>query len=851
MNSSFILQKRRRWETIQVFVFPLVFFLILWRLKAYEASVAERAKKAEQKATMEMDSDEARPVFMVPDPQFRAVKNDDLAFMDFPAPSCRADGSCPTIILVSGNDQTFAQRVAEKFFPNSSSMQEPIMGTSLYRNRRYSIQSDKCPVKKTVQPKNMEEGNITTECVQVLSLLRKNKAEINDVLFKGFVKSNKDGKINEIMTAFDLGDSSSKSFKVNIWFNETMKTSLSKYEEPSVPPARSLRESLAQSQSLVSNAYIKSLLGDTADIILDFLGEMPQNNDMAFAGMASDWLERILSEVSPIMFWLMFLQLLPIKLKTVVYDKQQRLRIMMKMHGLGDAAYWAISYLYALLISTIYIALVVVCCINLEISTVSKNSRVIVVGFFFIFVNMQISMAFLFSVFFSEVKTVTVVLNTLLVMAAALNLTLVTAMITQQQTPAKWIFFLDLNPWFSFFHGLMVLKEFGEAAMKQGTQGMTLYNFTQSNSGVRGVCTIMLVEWLIFLILAVYLDQVVPSGSGVKKPPLFFLRSATKRGHPEIADFLKSEESKVQNIEIGKDDVAREKETVEHLLRDPQNLKCSAICYNLKKVYPGEDGNPPTLAVKGLSLAFNTGECFGMLGPSGSGKTSFINVMTGLTEPTSGDAYVAGLDLHTQMDEIYNNMGICPQHDLLWDILTGREHLLFYGRLKNLKGKILDDAVEEALKSVKLFDKGVPDKFAGQYSGGMKRRLSVAISLIGNPKIVYLDEPSTGLDPASRITLWGVDIYSMLQFLMTSEPSHDTDVFDFVKQFCPNAERVYHISGTQKFELPKMDIKLSDVFRVVKQAKQMFPIQAWGVSDTSLEDVFIKVATEAQAASLD
>jgi ABC-type multidrug transport system ATPase subunit len=124
-----------------------------------------------------------------------------------------------------------------------------------------------------------------------------------------------------------------------------------------------------------------------------------------------------------------------------------------------------------------------------------------------------------------------------------------------------------------------------------------------------------------------------------------------------------------------------------------------------------------------------------MLGPNGAGKTSFINMMIGLIKPSSGTAYVQGLDIQTDMDRIYTSMGVCPQHDLLWETLTGREHLLFYGRLKNLRGASLTQAVEESLKSVNLFHGEVADKQAGKYSGGMKRRLSVAISLIGDPKV--------------------------------------------------------------------------------------------------------------------
>ncbi|CAM8982274.1 unnamed protein product [Rhodiola kirilowii] len=93
------------------------------------------------------------------------------------------------------------------------------------------------------------------------------------------------------------------------------------------------------------------------------------------------------------------------------------------------------------------------------------------------------------------------------------------------------------------------------------------------------------------------------------------------------------------------------------------------------------------------------------------------------------------MDIRTEMNSVYTRMGVCPQHDLLWETLTGREHLLFYGRLKNLKGAALHQAVEESLKGLNLLQGGAADKPAGKYSGGMKRRLSVAISLIGNPKV--------------------------------------------------------------------------------------------------------------------
>ncbi|KAF9594046.1 hypothetical protein IFM89_026978 [Coptis chinensis] len=156
-----------------------------------------------------------------------------------------------------------------------------------------------------------------------------------------------------------------------------------------------------------------------------------------------------------------------------------------------------------------------------------------------------------------------------------------------------------------------------------------------------------------------------------------------------------------------------------------------------------------------------------------SSNPPLYSQMIGLTIPTSGTAFIQGMDIRTDMNKIYTSMGVCPQHDLLWEKLTGREHLLFYGRLKNLKGSaltqvnfchvipvllahlwlmilkmahytygyLLRTAVEESLKNFNLFHGGVGDKRTHKYSGGMKRRLSVAISLIG--------DRNSELDPAS------------------------------------------------------------------------------------------------------
>ena len=137
-----------------------------------------------------------------------------------------------------------------------------------------------------------------------------------------------------------------------------------------------------------------------------------------------------------------------------------------------------------------------------------------------------------------------------------------------------------------------------------------------------------------------------------------------------------------------------------------------------------------------------------------AGKSTTINMLCGYLRPTSGTALIYGNDLIEDTDDIHLNLGICPQDNVLWDDLTGPEHMYFYGRLKGLKGVELSNEVNYWLEQVDLLSS--KNKLSSQYSGGMKRRLCVAMALIGSPSVVLLDEPTTGLDPASKRALWDV-----------------------------------------------------------------------------------------------
>jgi len=155
------------------------------------------------------------------------------------------------------------------------------------------------------------------------------------------------------------------------------------------------------------------------------------------------------------------------------------------------------------------------------------------------------------------------------------------------------------------------------------------------------------------------------------------------------------------------------------------------------------------LAVDNLNLEIKEGEVFGFLGPNGAGKTSAIKMMVGLLKPTSGRVLFNGEEIGSTERGI---IGVCPQELVLWESLTCEENLNFMGNMYEIPKSVLKEKVNTLLEALALSDKANDE--VSKLSGGMKRRLNVALSLVHDPMIVFLDEPSAGLDPQSRLLLW-------------------------------------------------------------------------------------------------
>jgi ABC-2 type transport system ATP-binding protein len=167
---------------------------------------------------------------------------------------------------------------------------------------------------------------------------------------------------------------------------------------------------------------------------------------------------------------------------------------------------------------------------------------------------------------------------------------------------------------------------------------------------------------------------------------------------------------------------------------------------NLTKKYEDK------LAVENLSLQVGKGELFGLLGPNGAGKTTIISILCGLIKPTNGTARVYGYDVQKDTQKVKELIGVCIQETAIYPYLTGMENLALFGNLYTINKKAIKERSNLLLTKMGLKDDA--KRITAKYSGGMKRRLSLALALIHDPQIAFLDEPTVGMDPQSRHAVW-------------------------------------------------------------------------------------------------
>ena len=275
----------------------------------------------------------------------------------------------------------------------------------------------------------------------------------------------------------------------------------------------------------------------------------------------------------------------------------------------------------------------------------------------------------------------------------------------------------------------------------------------------------MIVDSFIYTLLAWYIEHIHPGSYGIPKPWYFPLTKHFWLGAPGDDEYEKppfiaviSEwfsricGCKRRDLSIIEEDqlnaMNNENSETKKFERDPMNLKLGVDIHNLTKVYK----KTGKLAVNNLSLRLYESQITGLLGHNGAGKTSTMSVLTGILPPTSGTARIYGLDMRSNLDVIRSSVGYCPQYNVLFEQLTGEEHLLFYSGLKGTTDASSRIDVQQMLDDVGLTVKRSTP--VNHLSGGMKRKLSVALAFIAQSRLVILDEPTAGVDPYSRRAIW-------------------------------------------------------------------------------------------------
>lgn len=241
----------------------------------------------------------------------------------------------------------------------------------------------------------------------------------------------------------------------------------------------------------------------------------------------------------------------------------------------------------------------------------------------------------------------------------------------------------------------------------------------------------MIFDSCLYFGLTLYFERVLPTGSSVPENWYF----------PFERFFWK--QYKAIDIELDETDFHRHVNIEE----TSGNMISGITLKNLRKVY--QDGKT---AVVGLSLQMYQDQITVLLGHNGAGKSTVMSMLTGLLEPTSGSANVNGLDIRTDMKRIQQSFGLCPQYNILFEDLTVKEHIFFYASLKGISRSKIEAEISKYVTKIELSDKlHEPSK---NLSGGQKRKLLVVLALVGDSKVVLLDEPSSALDPSARRALW-------------------------------------------------------------------------------------------------
>ncbi|XP_052047787.1 glucosylceramide transporter ABCA12 [Apodemus sylvaticus] len=584
--------------------------------------------------------------------------------------------------------------------------------------------------------------------------------------------------------------------------------------------------------------------------------------------------------------------------KKLVYEKDLRLHEYMKMMGVNSCSHffaWLIESIGFLLV-TIAILIVILKFGNI----LPKTNGFILFLYFSDYSFSVIAMSYLISVFFNNTNIAALIGSLIYVIAFFPFIVLVT--VEDELSYVIKVFMSLLSPT-AFSYASQYIARYEEQGVGLQWENMYKSPVQDDTTSFGWLCCLILADSFIYFFIAWYVRNVFPGTYGMAAPWYFPVLPSYWKERFGCAE-VKQEKSNglmFTNIMMQNTNPSASPDCAfpSNIEPEPKDLQVGVALHGVTKIYGSKT------AVDNLNLNFYEGHITSLLGPNGAGKTTTISMLTGLFGATAGTIFVYGKDIKTDLNTVRKNMGVCMQHDVLFSYLTTKEHLLLYGSIKvpHWTKKQLHEEVKRTLKDTGLYSHR--HKRVGTLSGGMKRKLSISIALIGGSRVVILDEPSTGVDPCSRRSIWDVisknktartiilsthhldeaevlsDRIAFLEqgglrccgspfylkeafgdgyhLTLTKKKSPNLDanaicdtvaVTAMIQSHLPEAYLKEDIGGELVYVLPPFSTKVSGAYlsllRALDRGMGKLNIGCYGISDTTVEEVFLNLTKDSQ-----
>ncbi|CAD2222743.1 ABC-2 family transporter protein/ABC transporter, putative [Angomonas deanei] len=565
------------------------------------------------------------------------------------------------------------------------------------------------------------------------------------------------------------------------------------------------------------------------------------------------------SQLAPLILVLGFLYPVSQMTKRIVVEKELRLREAMLIMGLTET----VMYLSWFIIYVVQFALVsLISTILLKVTYVKNSNFGIIFFIFFFFCLSIITLSGLMAAFFTKSRLAAL-------LAPLIYFVLSIPLFAMQDTKG------GARIGISFLSPSALAVAFDILFDHELSGGMTGSDLTyfRDDPKMLIVLIIMFVDMVLYLLLMLYFDAVLPKDWGTRRHPLFFIVDP-------IRYCCRRNKQVEENVEDG-----RAEDGVFEPIADADDAAIRIV--GLRKVFGR--GKKKFVAVNNLHWCMREGEISILLGHNGAGKSTTMNMMTGMIQATDGDCYIYGRSIRREMKEARQEIGYCPQHNILWPTMTCREHLWYYAAIKGLRGEEREVAIQSLLKSVDFEEK--ENYRASDLSGGQKRKLSVGISFVGGSRLIFLDEPTAGMDVGARRHTWGLlrERATSHSILLTTHFMDEADllgdsvaimshgrlqcsgsnlflksqlgagyiltmsviphvnrqpIVGMVQQLVPSAEPLGSGAGEVALRLP---MSAKSVFpdllaSVESDSAKDLGIKAYSMSATTLEEIFLKIA---------